>query len=317
MKLYASPLQGFTEAPWRNIHQMLFGGIDAYYIPFVRFEKGEFRNKDIRDITPEYNEVVHLVPQLIASTPAELEKILGLFIEKGYKEADINMGCPFPLLTGRHKGSGILPYPSEVKVLLNELAHYPDMKFSVKMRLGWEYFDEWKSILPMLNEISLSKVIIHPRIGRQQYKGMVNMKEFVLFYEQCHHPLVYNGDLLTVDDIHRIEENFPNLEGVMLGRGLLANPALAKEYKMGETLPAIELYEKMKEFHELLFSHYESRLQGEAQIMSKIKPYWEYLLPDMDKKHKKAILKSTRVEKYLDCVRTALENEILMSKNIV
>lgn len=306
MKLYASPLQGFTEAPWRNIHQTIFGGVDAYYTPFVRVEKGEFRNKDLRDIAPENNEVSHLIPQLIASTPAEMEKLLGLFIEKGYQEIDINMGCPFPLLTGRHKGSGILPYPSEVRALLDELAHYPDQKFSVKMRLGWEYFDEWKAILPMLNELPLSRVTLHPRIGRQQYKGMVNMKEFAVFYEECRHPLVYNGDLLTVDDIRRIEEGFPRLEGVMLGRGLLSNPALAMDYKRGEITPQAELYGKVKEFHGQLYRHYESYLQGEAQLLSKVKPYWEYLLPDMEKKQKKAILKSTRVEKYLAAVRAAL-----------
>ena len=151
MKLYAAPLQGFTEAPWRNLHQEVFGGIDAYYTPFVRMEKGEFRNKDVREIASENNTVSRLIPQLIASTPAELERLAGLFIEKGYKEADINMGCPFPLMTGKHKGSGILPYPAEVEALLKELVHYPELGFSVKMRLGWECADEWRPLLPLLN----------------------------------------------------------------------------------------------------------------------------------------------------------------------
>lgn len=307
MKLYASPLQGFTEAPWRNLHHALFGGVDAYYTPFVRIEKGEFRNKDIRDIAPENNRVPCLVPQLIASVPSELERLVGLFAEKGYREADINMGCPFPLLTGRHKGSGILPYPSEVKALLDELAHYPEMDFSVKMRLGWEYADEWKSVLPLLNKVPLSRVILHPRVGHQQYKGSVNRKEFALFYEACSHPLVFNGDLLTADDIRRTAEEFPRLEGFMLGRGLLAHPALAAECKDGKSLPPHELCGKVKTFHERLFGHYAECLQGEAQLLSKIKPYWEYLLPGMDRKLKKAILKATRVEKYLGAVNVALQ----------
>lgn len=312
MKLYASPLQGFTEAPWRNIHHELFGGIDAYYTPFVRVEKGEFRNKDIRDIEKENNKVTCLIPRLIASTPAELEKLVGLFLERGYREADINMGCPFPLLTMRHKGSGILPYPSEVKVLLNELAHYPEMKFSVKMRLGWEYYDEWRQVLPLLNAVPLTRIILHPRIGRQQYKGMVYKKELRLFAEMCQHPLVYNGDLHTPDDIRRIEEEYPDLDGVMIGRGLLANPALAMEYREGIVLPREELYAKVNVFHNRLFYHYESYLRGGTQLLSKIKPYWEYLLPDMDKKLKKAILKASHVDKYLEAVGIAL-----MSKNIL
>lgn len=166
MKLYAAPLQGFTEAPWRNLHQEVFGGIDAYYTPFVRMEKGEFRNKDVREIASGNNTVSRLIPQLIASTPAELERLAGLFIEKGYKEADINMGCPFPLMTGKHKGSGILPYPAEVEALLKELVHYPELGFSVKMRLGWECADEWRPLLPLLNAAPLRRIVLHPRIGK-------------------------------------------------------------------------------------------------------------------------------------------------------
>ena len=103
MKLYAAPLQGFTEAPWRNFHEEVFGGIDAYYTPFVRIERGGFRNRDVRDIAPENNTVSHVVPQFIASTPVELERLAALFTEKGYKEADFNMGCPFPLVARKHK----------------------------------------------------------------------------------------------------------------------------------------------------------------------------------------------------------------------
>lgn len=302
MKLYSAPLQGFTEASWRNAHQEIFGGIDTYYTPFVRIERREFRTRDVRDILPENNAVSRLVPQLIASTPAELEQLAGLFIEKGYREADINMGCPFPLLAGKHKGSGILPYPDEVAALLDELAHYPELKFSVKMRLGWESADEWRALLPLLNAAPLQQITLHPRIGKQQYKGEVDRASFAAFYQECEHPLVYNGDLLTVGDIQKLEEAYPRLEGAMLGRGLLANPALASEYIQGESLSQKALYTKVKLLHARLLEYYKSHLQGEAQLLSKMKPYWEYLLPDMDRKMKKAIKKATRMDKYLSVV---------------
>lgn len=302
MKLYAAPLQGFTEAPWRNAHHEIFGGIDAYYTPFVRIERGEFRNKDLRDIAPENNSVSHLVPQLIASTPAELERLAALFIEQGHKEADLNMGCPFPLIAGKHKGAGILPYPQEVKALLDELVHYSELKFSVKMRLGWESGDEWRLLLPLLNDAPLQRIVLHPRIGKQQYKGEVDGTAFAAFYEECMHPLVYNGDLLTVEDIRRTAEAFPRLEGIMLGRGLLVNPALAWEYKEGVLLSQRELYIKVENLHARLLEYYEDHLQGDAQLLSKMKPYWEYLLPDADRKLKKAIKKATRRDKYLAAV---------------
>lgn len=302
MKLYAAPLQGLTEAPWRNAHREVFGGIDAYYTPFVRIERGEFRHKDLRDIAPENNSVPRLIPQLIAATPGELGRLAELFIGEGYREADINMGCPFPPVAGKRKGSGILPYPSEVKVLLAELVHYPELKFSVKMRLGWETAAEWRQLMPLLNAAPLQRIVLHPRIGKQQYKGEADREAFAAFYGECGHPLVYNGDVLTVSDIRELEERFPRLEGVMPGRGLLANPALAREYKEGVTLSREELYNKVEILHARLLEYYDTHLQGDAQLLSKMKPYWEYLLPDADGKLKKAIRKAVRRDKYLTAV---------------
>lgn len=138
LPIHFAPLQGYTEAFYRNAHAAVFGGIATYYTPFVRIEKESFRNKDIREIDSANNHVPHLVPQLIAPSAEKAETILSLFIEKGYGEADINLGCPFPILAKRHNGSGILPYPEEVKTLLGIVVKYPQIRFSVKMRLGWE-----------------------------------------------------------------------------------------------------------------------------------------------------------------------------------
>lgn len=303
LKIYAAPLQGFTEAPWRNIHAELFGGVDAYYTPFIRVERGEVRHKDLRDIAPENNTTDRLVPQFIASTAAEAQRLIRLLADQGYTEADLNLGCPFPLLAAKHKGAGLLPYPQEVKALLDELAHYPEMRFSVKMRLGWADAKEWRMLLPLLNEAQLSRIVLHPRIGKQQYKGEPDREAFAEFARACAHPIIYNGDLHTADEIQQIAEAFPQLEGIMLGRGLLANPALALEWRRGEgPLSAYELRLRVKTFHERLFHHYSSCLQGDAQLLSKMKPYWEYFLPDLNPKIRKAIHKATRLDKYLAAV---------------
>lgn len=299
LPLYAAPLQGFTEAPWRNAHQELFGGVDAYYTPFVRIEKGAIRPKDLRDIAKEGNTVPRLVPQLIASAPAELARLVEQFAGEGYDEADINLGCPFPLITAKHKGSGILPYPEEVAALLHELSHYPNMRFSVKLRLGWAHADEWRPLMPLLNAAPLQQVTLHPRIGRQQYKGEADRIAFAAFYEACRHPLVYNGDVLHAADIRRLESEFPRLAGVMLGRGLLARPSLAWEYVHDRVLSETELHAKVKAFHDRLLHAYEKRLQGDTHLLNKMKPYWDYLLPDMDKKWKKAIKKANSLNHYL------------------
>ena len=303
LPIHFAPLQGYTDVIYRNAHAACFGGINAYYTPFVRLEKGTFRHRDVRGIEPGNNQVPHLIPQLIAPTAEKAEKILSLFIEKGYKEADINMGCPFPILAKRHNGSGILPYPEEVKALLSLITKYPQINFSIKMRLGWEDPEECLKLAPIINELPLRQVVMHPRLGKQQYKGEVDLKAFEAFQHVCKHPLIYNGDINHIEDIHRIQEQFPGLAGIMIGRGLLANPALAWEYQQNRTLEFDEMKEKIQSMHTYVYEEYIEQLKGgDLQILNKMKAFWEYLLPNADRKLLKAIHKSTNLHKYTQAV---------------
>ena len=303
LPIHFAPLQGYTDVIYRNAHAACFGGINAYYTPFVRLEKGTFRHRDVRGIEPGNNQVPHLIPQLIAPTAEKAEKILSLFIEKGYKEADINMGCPFPILAKRHNGSGILPYPEEVQALLSLITKYPQISFSIKMRLGWEDPEECLKLAPIINELPLRQVVMHPRLGKQQYKGEVDLKAFEAFQHVCKHPLIYNGDINHIEDIHRIQEQFPGLAGMMIGRGLLANPALAWEYQQNRTLEFDEMKEKIQSMHTYVYEEYIEQLKGgDLQILNMMKAFWEYLLPNADRKLLKAIHKSTNLHKYTQAV---------------
>ena len=95
--IHLAPLQGYTDWVYREAHARVFGGVDTYYTPFVRLEKDGFRNKELRDLAPEANASASLVPQMIAASPEEFRRIAGLFRESGYRRADINLGCPFPM----------------------------------------------------------------------------------------------------------------------------------------------------------------------------------------------------------------------------
>ena len=304
--IYAAPLQGFTETAWRNAHAQSFGGVDAYYTPFIRLEKGEIRNKDKRGVSPGENTVPRLIPQIIASEPDELEKLVTFLMIQGYREIDLNMGCPFPLIVRRGKGSGILSHPEKVAALLEAMKTFPEVCFSVKMRLGWENAEEWRKVLPLLNRSCVKQVTLHPRIGKQQYKGVVDMEAFRRFYEACELPLVYNGDLCTVTAVRDILEAYPRLKGVMLGRGLLADPSLAKAFRE-ELMSEDEIKARTFRMHRLMYLYYQRIIEGgDAQLLTKLKAIWEYLLPDLDKKVRKAILKSNRLDTYLRAVEDAL-----------
>ncbi len=306
MKIYSAPLQGFTEALWRNLHNEIFGGIEEYFTPFIRYEHGEIRNKDIRDIERKNNAIGNLVPQIIAATPEEMRPLVQLIRNEGYKKIDINMGCSFPLQARKKHGAGILPFPNMVSALMQEVKMLPEFTFSVKMRLGWENKDECKAIVEILNDAPLSHITMHPRLGIEQYRQPADRDAFAEFSELCRHPLIYNGDITSVEDIKSIEGQFPHLQGIMIGRGLLANPALGREYKSGTPLSRNEMRTLVQTMHDQMLHSMSTRLQGNTQLLSKIKPYWEYLLPDMEKRYRKAILKSTSAEKYIQAVNTAL-----------
>lgn len=294
--IHFAPLQGYTDRVYRKTHALIFGGVDMYYTPFVRWEKQCFRNKDIKDISKEQGTLV--IPQLIAATPEEFREIVSLFKTNNYRNIDINMGCPFSKQVRLHRGAGILPYIKEVKSLLSLILEYPEIRFSVKLRLGWEDGNECMVLLPLLNSLPLTHITLHPRLGVQQYGGCTDLEGFELFYNSCIHPLYYNGDICTFDDIEKITMRFPNIKGLMLGRGLLSHPWLATEYKSGK-LSIEEKREKLSVFHSKLWNEYALCLEGgEHQLLMKLKTIWDYLLPDASKKCRKKILKSFSLQMY-------------------
>ena len=309
MKIYSAPLQGFTEAVWRNVHSEVFGGIDGYFTPFLRYEHGEIRSKDIRDIERKNNIAENLVPQIIAATPDELCPLVELIANEGYNRVDINMGCSFPLQMRKKHGAGLLPHPGMIADLLKATADYPGIGFSVKMRLGCESKEEWSALMPVLNDTPLMHITMHPRLGIEQYKKPADVETFAEFMAACKHPVIYNGDLLTLQDIRRIETEFPQLKGIMLGRGLLANPALGIEYREGRELTDVELCRLVQRMHDEMFRQLTPRLQGNTQFLTKMKPYWEYLLPTLPKRLRKPILKATTIEKYQIAVANALRGD--------
>ena len=311
MQVLFAPLQGYTTGIYRKAHAEIFGGVDAYYAPFLRMENGRPREKDLRDIEGEYNLVgddCHLsagaktVPQIIANSVDEFKTLANAIVQKGFTEIDFNMGCPFPMQVSRHRGAGLLSDAQTVKAIMDEIAKLTakdSIKFSVKMRLGQNSPNEAFALLPILNGTPLAHITLHPRLGKQQYKGAIDFTAFARFYEECRHPLVYNGDITNVSQMRKMESDYPKLAGIMIGRGLLARPSLAAEYKAAADVASErDLLIKIIEMHGRLYEHARSTYQGDSQILSHIKGFWEYLEPSIPKKTFKKIKKAGNLGEY-------------------
>lgn len=301
--IMAAPLQGYTDAAWRHFHSAIYGGIDTYFTPFMRVERGEVRPRDIKGITSSLNGNHNLIPQIIFRDATEFEMLVDAVKEAGSDKVDLNLGCPFPPQVKHGRGAALVTAPDVLKEIREVIASkYPHLSFSAKMRLGVNDSCEWQNAISEINAMPLTHLTVHPRIATQQYVGELDMTQFGELLKATYHPVVYNGDIRTLENILSIGETYPALAGIMIGRGLLARPSLVAEWREGKEWDEAKRIDRLLQFHKLLFEYYSDSLCGDAQILSKIKPFWEYLEEEIGRKPAKAIKKATSVNKYLSAV---------------
>lgn len=301
MQIHFAPLQGYTTATYRRHHHSIWAGIDSYYTPFVRIEKDNFRRRDIIDIAPENNTDTPVIPQMLPRDCDELQRITEYFLSLGYTRADINMGCPFPPIALHKRGAGLLAHPQAVAQILQCTEKYPEMKFSVKMRLGWEQVDECMHLIDILNAAPLTHITMHPRIGRQQYKGSIHHEEFAQFLSRCNHPIIYNGDICTIKDVENIQQQYPTIAGIMIGRGLLARPYLTQLINQ-DAYNSIHTLQLTQQFHDIIYNELQQTSQGNTQLMQRAHALWEYFLPHAPRKQRKHIIKASTPQSYQQAV---------------
>ncbi|MBR1551515.1 MAG: tRNA-dihydrouridine synthase family protein [Muribaculaceae bacterium] len=295
----AAPLQGYTTHIWRRAHHAVMGGVDDYTTPFIRVERGAVRRHDLADVAPAMNDGVPVVPQILACEPAEALLMMNELIRMGHRHIDLNLGCPFPPIALHGKGSGMLAQPERVAKLMAALASVDGVRYSVKMRLGWDDDSQWRAIVPLLDALNPVRVVVHPRIGRQQYGGEVNMPQFEQLLKVAGWPVFYNGEITRREQIDGLRQRYPLLSGVMVGRALVAHPALLS--------PERASADHYRTFHDLLVTGYRSLLTGgDHQVLSHLKALWQLFLPDAPARARKAIKKSTSLTAYLAAADAAI-----------
>ena len=297
-QFHYAPVQGHTDAPYRHFLNLHYPVEARHYTPFIRAEHGAARERDIRDLTSRLNDGIDLTAQVIFRNIEELDILLRDISQTGASKIDLNCGCPFPLQTAKGRGAAMVANSAVLSEVADVLTKYPAIEFSMKMRLGYRDRNEWKDTVAIINSLPLTHIAMHPRVARQQYGGAPDMDAFSEFIDSCSHPVIYNGDIHAPSDISEIINRFPKVAGVMCGRGVLARPSLFTEYLTGEEWSREKRIERMLAFHRDLLRHYSETLCGEHQILSKIKPFWEYSEDAIGRKPWKAINKANSMAKY-------------------
>ena len=302
MKLYFAPLEGITTYTYRNTHAEMFGGCDQYFAPFITPSDNEKLSiKCLRDIVPEKNGKVKLMVQVLTNKAESFLKFEEKIKELGYNEVNINLGCPSGTVVKKNRGSGFLREPEELDRFLDEVFSASKLKISVKTRTGFASGEEMERLLGIYNKYPLKERIIHPRARQDFYNGIPDDGVFEKAYLASENPVFYNGNVFSAEEYAEKIEKFPQIDGVMLGRGAVANPAIFREIRGGEKLKTVEL----AEFTQRLADRYLPVLGSEVYTLHKLKEIWMYAMwnyPE-EKKLLKAIKKSNKLCDLLGAVR--------------
>ncbi|WP_297867789.1 tRNA-dihydrouridine synthase family protein [uncultured Flavobacterium sp.] len=309
--LLSSPLQGFTDFRFRNAFHKYFGGIDTFYSPYIKLNgklvvKGSYE----RDILPENNNTLEVIPQIITNDAEEFLFVAKYVQQFGYKELNWNLGCPYPMVAKCGMGSGLISNTSQIEHILKRVHNETDIIVSMKMRMGYENPTEILEVFPILDQYPIKNIAIHARIGKQLYKGGVDLESFQKCLNHTKHKIYYNGDITSVTKFKELQEQFPSIDHWMIGRGLIADPFLPFMIKNNTTEYPKKRFEIFEAFHDEIYREYDAYLQGPTPIRMKMLGFWEYFsesFSDPQKTYKK-IKKAGNAKNYEKIVKEIFKN---------
>ena len=297
MQLLFAPMEGVTSYLYRNVHAACFPGVDRYYAPFIAPDgSGRFKCGALRDILPENNRDIHLVPQVLCNTAEAFLAVSRELSAMGYREVNLNAGCPSATVMPKHKGAGMLADLNSLDRFLADVFARCELKVSVKTRMGIASTSEFPAILEVYNRYPLSELIIHARDRAGMYKSAPDLAAFASAFPACRAPVTYNGNVVDKFTHNNIMSTIPQLDRLMLGRGAAADPALFRVLRGGKALDAQEL----RDFLDRLERAFLEAGLGEHFTLARLKELWYYVIykfPDSARFHK-AINKSRSLGDY-------------------
>lgn len=311
MKFYLAPMEGITGHIYRNSYEKYFHNIDKYFTPFiVPNQSVSLKTKELKDLLPQNNKGLNIVPQILTNNAEGFILTANKLKQLGYEEVNLNLGCPAGTVVSKKRGSGFLAYPEELDKFLDEIYKIDNMKISIKTRLGKERADEFYKLIEIYNKYPLEELIIHPRTREDFYGNTPNLEVFKDALKLSKHSICYNGDIFTLNSYNKIINEFPEVNKVMLGRGILANPGLIGEIKNNEFANK----EIIKMFHDEIFENYTILLNEDKNAMYRMKELWGYMshIFTNNKKYYKKIKKAQKAIDYKNAVNSLfIEQDII------
>lgn len=297
MKYYLAPLEGITTHIFRNAYHKYFAPMDKYFTPFlVPHAKKGFSKKELGEILPEHNEGLYLVPQILSNDAEGFLSTVKKLQQFGYREVNLNLGCPSKTVVSKYRGAGFLAKPEELTRFLDRIYSGTEIAISIKTRAGKDSPEEFERLLEIYNRFPVKELIIHPRVQQDFYKNVPNLAVFEEAVKESRNPLCYNGDIFEASDYEKIIERFQDVPAVMLGRGIVGNPGLLEEIQGKSPMDV----QKFRAFHNKVLEDYKALDFGDKNVLFKMKELWCYLgtLFSDRKKELKRVKKAEQMRDY-------------------
>lgn len=354
-KIYMAPMEGLTGYVFRNTYEKYYGkgNIDKYFIPFISPNKtGGYTSREREDIDPVNNVGMYVVPQIMANDYMYFLRGARLLLELGYKEINLNMGCPSGTVVSKFRGAGFLAKPDELDQFLDKIFKDKELQhihISIKTRIGITSAEEFDYLLTIYNQYPLKELIIHPRVQKDYYNNYPNLEAFSEAMEKSVNPLCYNGDIFTLENLKVLEQRFPQLEKIMIGRGLVGAPFMIDQIRQNAEQEKLDKKRKennsieddvnqnviqqnsdntsknfssqtdkqeikrLQSFLNELLAGYIETLKSETNACHKMKEVWKYLKTSFDVKEREFlnIKKANHLDEYKVAVDSFFRNAVL------
>lgn len=269
-----APMEGLTTYIYRNAHAKYFPGIHQYFAPFIG--SMHMSSRDINGILPENNQGLTLIPQILTNKASEFLAIANVLKDYGYDTVNLNLGCPSGTVVAKHRGAGFLEDPVALDHFLEEIFERCPLKISIKT-LYWHGFSvRMGGSCETIFQISVGITDYPSPAAEGIYAGQPHNDAYRQAFS-LPFPLCANGDIVSPQSLQALQEEFPTLEHVMIGRGLLRRPWLVQQLSSENPADFPLSKQTVLDFHNEILEGYLGIMSGEQPVLYKMKDLWTHL----------------------------------------
>jgi len=303
MKIYTSPMAGYTDYSYRKILKKF--NPDLIFTEMINAhllnENDKTTEKELLKCDDKTNEGV----QVFGSDKNEIIAAFLKLEDMGFKNINLNMGCPQTKIIKNGAGSALLPQVDFIDDLLNELKNKLNnkTKLSIKIRIGYRDFSSPELYIDLAGKYHLDFICIHGRTREQLYTGNADWDKISkLSHRPRNTDFIGNGDLFDTETVIFLMKK-SNLDGIMLSRGIIGNPWLISQIRETLNSGITTTFPDFKTVKNTILEHISHLIENKGEIVAALEinkflqPYFKNFMTESFRKKLKEIIIEKNIKK--------------------